>query len=191
MWTPLFKRMGFCFISKMSFSKKFHKQKHCVASRTTPSISFWFKASCVCDCVGNSSKGTVEGTVVLRKSSFQYSTRFCVRFLSILGVLVALHFGLDGALHVAKRERSGQFLYPIPDSAGRPVGNRLPGSQLPLLVDHRGPGQWCGWLTSFFDLWPADQTIPYLLSSLIALNGCLSDWACGIKTNFLKCQMIY
>lgn len=64
-----------------------------------------------------------------------------MRFLSILGVLVALHFGLDGALHVAKRERSGQFLYPIPDSAGRPVGNRLPGSQLPLLVDHRGPGQ--------------------------------------------------
>ncbi|KAL0196289.1 hypothetical protein M9458_009861, partial [Cirrhinus mrigala] len=56
--------------------------------------------------------------------------------------------GLDGALHVEKRERSGQFLHPVSNSVGRPVGNCFPGSQLPLLVDHRGPGQRCGRLSS-------------------------------------------
>lgn len=146
---------------------------------------------------------SVRDTLLTSRS--RYSTRSCVRSLSLPGVLVALHSGLDGALHVEERERSGQFLYPVPDSAWRPIGNRLPRSQLPLPVYHRRPGQWCGWLRSFSDLWSTDQTISYLLPSLIALNGCLSDHvACGNKANlaflcrvktfswlFLKCQMIY
>lgn len=215
MWTPLFKRMWSCFISETSLSKKLHKQKHCITSGITPFLSFWFRASrcaCVCVCVGKfiqryrgRDRGFVLYADALLTSRSRYSTRSCVRSLSLPGVLVALHSGLDGALHVEERERSGQFLYPVLDGTWRPVGNRLPSSQLPLPVYHRRPRQWCGWLRSFSDLWSTDQTISYLLPSLIALNGCLSDLlACGNKANlaflcrvktfswlFLKCQMIY
>ncbi len=151
MWTPLFKRMESCFISETSFSKKLHKQKHCVASRIT--LSGLELPVCVIVWKVHPKIQRKRPWFYARAQlGWRVSTCFCVRFLSILGVLVALHFGLDGSLHVEKRERSRQFLYPIPDRAGRPVGNRLPGSQLPLLVGHRGPGQWCGWLRSFFDL---------------------------------------
>lgn len=76
-----------------------------------------------------------------RRFAHRYSTRSCVRSLSLPGVLVALHSGLDGALHVEERERSGQFLYSVLDGTWRPVGNRLPSSQLPLPVYHRRPRQ--------------------------------------------------
>ncbi len=97
----------------------------------------------MCDCVKSSSKDTAEEIMGLRKST-AWLTRFNM-FLCAFSFhprcSVAFAYRTGWFTPCGKAERSGQFLYPIPDRAGRPVGNRLPGSQLPLLVGHRGPGQ--------------------------------------------------
>ena len=61
--------------------------------------------------------------------------------LSLPGVAVVVYFRLDGALHVAERQRPRQFFHPLPDRSGWPVGHCPAGSQLPLPVAHRRPGQ--------------------------------------------------